>query len=51
VVGSGGDVVALKGGGEVFGGFLSGDVDDGGETVGVLEGLYEMGETVGGGER
>lgn len=45
------DVVALEGGGEVFGGFLTGDVDDGGEAVGVLEGFDEMGETVGGGER
>ena len=51
MVGSCGDVVALEGGGEVFSGFLPGDVDDGGEPVGVLEGLYEMGEAVGGGER
>lgn len=51
MVGACGDVVALEGGGEVFCGFLTGDVDDGGETVGVLEGLDEMGEPVGGGER
>lgn len=50
MIGAGGDVVALEGGGEVFGGFLPCDIDDGGETVGVLEGFGEVGETVGGGE-